>query len=119
MSTVNENPFDQFAGETKEITVKALGGKKVTIREMNYEEAVSFSERLFSGVDTDGSAKIDTKEYIAMRVEKVALCMVEPKMTVDELNALPAKAGGAITEIADAIDELSRNDMDEKGNSKA
>lgn len=119
MSIASENPFEQFVGETKEIVVKGLGGKRVSIREMNYEEATEFSGRLFSGVDENGSAKIDAKEYIGMRVEKVALCMLNPKMTVEKLNNLPAKASEAIVEIADAIDEFSRNDTDSRGNSKA
>ena len=101
------NPFAKFTLATKEIKVKALDNAKVTIQELNVGKANEYYGRLFSKLDKDGKPVLDTKEIIKIKLEKVAEAMVEPKMTVDELTELSAKAGDAISEISDAIDELS------------
>lgn len=104
------NIFDQFQTEEKSIEIKALGGE-VTIRQMSYNEAVMFSKRLFSGADADGNPKFNTSEYVDMRAEKVAKCMISPKMTVKAIKELPASASDAIAEIADAIDSFQEGNQ--------
>ena len=101
------NPFAKFELATKEITVKALGDAKVTIREMNVGDSNRYYTELFLDVDEEGKPKVSTEFIIRVKMEKVSKCMVEPEMSIDELQALGAKAGEAIGEIADAIDELS------------
>lgn len=99
--------FSKFKSETKVVKVKALGGEEVTIREMSYKESVDFSKRLFKGMGDDGQPIFEPSEFLSIKAEKVASCMVEPKMSIKELLALPASAGEAINEIAEAIDSFS------------
>lgn len=101
------NIFDKFVTGTKKVKIKALDNAEIEIRELTVAEGNDFYQRLVKGVKEDGSADIDFNSMMEIRLEKVALALVEPKMTVDELKALSSKANEALTEISDAIDSFS------------
>jgi len=101
------NPFSKYTLKTKEIKVKALNDAKVTIQELSVGKSNDYYGRLFSKLDGEGKPVLNTGEIVKVKLEKVAEAMIEPKMTMEELQGLSAKAGNAISEISDAIDELS------------
>jgi len=101
------NPFLKYTLKTKEIKVKALNDAKVTIQELSVGKSNDYYGRLFSNLDAEGKPVLNTGEIVKVKLEKVAEAMIEPKMTVEELQGLSVKAGNAISEISDAIDELS------------
>ena len=97
----SSNVFDQFKLETKELTIKGLG--KVTIRPMSLKEFMNNAK----GFDTK-----DQDKMMALQFKIVSDCLVEPKMTVKQLEALGQGALEPITEIFIAI----RGDEDEGKN---
>jgi len=86
------NVFDQFKLENKEIEVKDLG--KVTIRPLALKE--------FMGMADKFGTKDKTK-MLQLQFEVVSRCLVEPKMTVKQLESLGQKALDPVTEIFVAI----------------
>lgn len=99
--------FARFLTKTKVIKVKALDNAEVTIRELTVQESNDYYKKLVSESSTDGKINFNYKEIFTIKLEKVASCMVEPKMSIDELKALSEGASEAINEIADAVDALS------------
>jgi phage-related protein len=100
------NVFDKFKLKEKEIKVEALGNTKVTIREMSVAQSGDFYHRMFSADET-GSLKVNTDAIVDIKLDKVASCMIEPKMTVKQLNELGASVNEILTFISGEIDKLS------------
>ena len=100
------NPFDGFKLKTKKVKIKALDNKEVTISEMTVAQSNEFYKQIVTGYDADGQPIIEYNVLPDVNLEKVATCMVEPKLTVEELKELSAGASAAINEIADAIDKF-------------
>ena len=111
------NAFAKFANhEIKVATIKALDNAEVKYRELTMAENDAFTKRLIKDFGKDGKdAEIDFNEANEIKYEKVALMLVEPKMTIEMLKDLPASAIDAINEI-NALGEL-KDEVDEKGNS--
>lgn len=100
------NPFDKFKLKNKKIKIKALDNAEVTIQELTVAQASDFSKRIVKGFDKDGKAELDYNELTDIKVEKVSACMIEPVMTVKELNLLATTASAALDEISEAIDKF-------------
>jgi len=100
------NPFDSYKLKTKKVKIEALGNKEVEIKEMTVAQSTEFYKKVVTGYGEDGSPEIDYNSIADVNMEKVAQCMVEPKMSITELKELSAKAGQAINEIAGAIDSF-------------
>lgn len=101
------NIFDKFVTGTKKVKIKALDNAEIEIRELTVSESNEFFKRLIKGMDAEGKADIDMNQMTEIRLEKVALAMIEPKMSVEDLRALSSKANEALNEISDAIDSFS------------
>lgn len=101
------NIFAKYQTNTKVIKVKALDNAEVTIRELTLNESNEFYKRLVGETNADGSMNFNYKEMFAIKVDKVAAAMIEPKMTSKELYLLSESATEAINEISDAIDGFS------------
>lgn len=101
------NIFDKFQPETKKVKIKALDDAEVTIREQSVFEANEFYKKILDGLDEEGNPKIDVSAITDMTLQKVSTCMIEPKMTIEQLQTLSGKANKAITEISEAIDKIS------------
>lgn len=95
--------FDKFKVGNKVAKVESLG-ITVTYRELTISEVDAFNSRIIDGVDGDGKARIDYEEAGRIRYEKIALCLISPRTTVEELLGLSASAIGAINELAVLID---------------
>ena len=106
------NPFDAFKAKTKKINVKALENAEVEIKELTVAESNELFKELFNE-----EGKYDSSKALAVRLKKVSMAMVKPKMSIEDLEALGAKANMAITEISEAIDATEEPDgLDEQGN---
>jgi hypothetical protein len=110
------NAFAKFANhEVKTAKIKALDGAEIKYRELTMAETDAFTARIVKKYATDNAdAEIDFNAAAEIKYEKVALMLIEPKMTVEELKALPASATAAITEINSLVED---DDMvDNEGN---
>lgn len=107
MANTNILLFNKFQTEVKKVKIKALDNAEISIREQSVSEVNDFYKKVVKNVDKSGKPEVDINAMMDVRLEKVAACMVEPKMTVDELKALSSKANDAINEIAEEIDKLS------------
>ena len=113
------NAFAKFANhEVKVATIKALDDAEIKYRELTMAENDAFTKRLIKDFGKDGKdAEIDFNEANEIKYDKVALMLVDPALTVDELKALPSSAIDAINEI-NALGETDTG-VDDKGNSKS
>ena len=112
------NPFDAFKALTPITSkIEALDGAEITYRKLTMKESDDFSERIVKGYDSDGKPELNMDQLSDITYEKIALCMIEPKMTVEELKELSVDAAPAITEIAKLI-EKKKQDVDDEGNQK-
>lgn len=98
------NPFDKFSLKTKKVKIKALDNAEVTIQELTVAQSTEFYKRVVDGFDDEGKAKLNYNELADIKLEKVVVGMVEPKISIIELKELSNKASAAIDEIAEAID---------------
>jgi hypothetical protein len=112
------NPFDAILKEAsaKKAVVKSLGDYEVTYREITRGEEDEFSKRYIKGVDPEtGKPDVDINAFSEARYEKVASCLIDPVVTVDQLKKMPAsKANEIINEIMNLI-EPSEEVIDEEG----
>ena len=102
------NPFDALL----QSATKTLEFEGITIkyRELSIGEDDAFNLRLVNGFkEIDGEMKpnINMKEANAIKYEKVSKMLVEPKMSVADLKALPKSIASRLFE------ELLSTDDDE------
>jgi len=111
--------FAKFSTGVKVAKIKALDNAEIQYRELTMLESDEFINRFIKEVNEDGSPKFDIEEAMQVKYEKVALILIEPKMTVEDLRALPASASDAINEIIALVDISEADLSDEEGNVKA
>ena len=94
------NPFLSFVVEEKKAVLESLDEYEITYRDLTKAEADGFTKRLIKGYGKDGkSPEIDYDASFLIAVEKIALTMIDPKVTVDELNSFEnAKVTALIAE---------------------
>ena len=98
------NSFAKFASASNiTATIPSLG-QEVTFRKLTMDESDGFNARLVTGYDGDGKAQFDYAAATEIKYEKVAMCLIEPKVTVADLKSLDAGGLEAITEINTLID---------------
>lgn len=107
------NPFNTFKIETTKHHIAALNAeielKQLTLAESSVIDNILYSE----GFDKDGKPKLTMEAINKAKLQRVAMALVKPKMSVEELLALPSEASEAINEIADI---LNPQKQDEEGN---
>jgi hypothetical protein len=99
------NPFSKYSTETKVVKIKELDAE-VTIRALTIGESDMFATMMI-GEEVNGKVSFNYKAMAEIRKRKVALAMVSPVMTYEEIDALPSEGVAAINEIADAIEEFN------------
>lgn len=108
--------FAKFmGGETKTATVKELDGAEIQYRTLTVKENDDFNKKLMKGVDDNGKPIFDYDNMSNLRYEKIALCLIEPKMTVEELSSLDSSATKALIEIEGLISGLTADELDDEG----
>lgn len=106
------NPFEKFTTKSSKVKVKALGNATVEVREPTISEVADFY-KLLTGED----GKFNNANFLDAKIERVANCMVSPKMSVAELKALGSSSADAIGEVYDAIEALiAKPEGEEEGN---
>ena len=108
----NKNPFSIFSINNQTVHIEALEAD-VTIRPLTMAESDAYNKRLLGKYDGKGDPTIDLNVATAINYEKVAMCLVEPKMSIPDLKALPTTATKAIGEIVKAIDGRVDEESDE------
>ena len=102
-----KNIFAQFAGhEVKTATIEALDGAEIKYRTLTIKEADDFQKKMIKSFNDEGKPELNFDAMSKVRNEKIALCLIEPKMTVKELEELSAEAGKALAEIEALVSEL-------------
>lgn len=110
MANTKANPFSLFTLGEQTVFIEALNAE-VTFRSLTMSESDEFNKRLLKGYTGKGDPQVDMNEATKINYEKVAMCLISPKMSIEDLKALPVTANKAIGEIAKAID--GRTDEDE------
>ena len=107
------NVFAQFQGhEPKTATV---GDFEIKYRTLTIAESDGFQKRTVKGFDSDGKPQFNFNEISKIRYEKVSMGLIEPKITVKELEAMEADASKTIIEI-EALISGTEDTTDEEGN---
>lgn len=95
------NPFGKYVTKTKKVSIAALDGAEVEVREPTVIENTEFYTMI-----TDAEGKLIQTNFMKARIKRVSDCMIEPKLSPEELEAMSASANAAIGEIYDAIEAL-------------
>ena len=102
---------ERFDTPTKEIEVKAWGGK-VTIKKLTIEEENRVQALLLSDVTPEEleENKINVKIANAQQANllKASLALVKPKMKPQELGALSPEAMEGVNEIIEALEKWDK-----------
>ncbi len=111
------NPFAIFnAMEEKTAHIEALNAD-IKYRELTMSESDAFNKRLLKDYKGVGEPTVDLSEASAISYEKIALCLIDPIMTVDDLKNLPTSAAKAIGEISKVIEgREDEGDEESEGN---
>ena len=113
-----KNIFAQFAGATEkeaELTTEPMEGQKIKYRELTMLESDEFTDKLVKKYDKDGKPELDMKELTESKYVKAAMCLISPKVTVEDLKSYGASFGPVLTEINNLIDG-KKDEVDEEGN---
>ena len=108
------NPFDIFAINNRTEFIKALN-TEVTFRPLTKKESDEFNTKLLGDYSGEGEVNIDLKLANKINMQKVANCLIEPKITIEEMNAYGSGINDAINEIVGYIDNRKNEDDDEEG----
>lgn len=105
-----EDLLGKFKRNEKTIQVKAWGGE-VVIQQLSIKEKGEI-EALIYGNSTPkelekGTFKLDIKSLMASRMKAVSCSLVEPKMSVEDLESLTGDASEGINEIYKAIEDFN------------
>lgn len=111
MST--KNPFLKYAITTKTAFIEEFG-HEIKYRELTMAEGDAFNLRLLKNYSADNN-NVDIEEATQIAYEKVALCLIDPKTTVDDLKALGSGVSVVINKINKIISGAGL-ELDAEGN---
>jgi len=112
------NPFDAFKGLASHTAkIKALNDYEITFRKLTRAEADQFNDKIIKEYDENGKPIIDMKAISEIVYEKISLCLIEPKMSIDELKSLEADSDSAMGEIVKLLEKQPEK-VDKEGNQK-
>ena len=118
-----KNIFAQFAGATEkeaELTTEPLKGQKIKYRELTMIENDDFTKKLVKGYDSDGKPELNMEGMTESKYEKAALCLIDPKVTIEELKGFDSSFSAVLGEINNLIEgkDAEEEDETEAGNDK-
>ncbi len=97
------NPFNKYKSNPTVHFIESLGAE-VTLRELTYGEAEKFLKEAVKGEEKDGTPILDMEAIAGALLAKVSLALVEPKMSVEDLEALSVSSREALMEIAKIVE---------------
>ncbi len=113
MATKKTNPFDKFTNVgTSKVFIKSLD-YEIEYRPLTMAEDDAFNLRLLKGA-TQTNKQMNMEEASEIKYEKLALMLVDPVVTVEQLKGLQ-NAGKVIVEILKEI-EPEDDLIDNEGN---
>ncbi len=98
------NAFAKYQSATTVHKIKALDDAEVTLRDLTLKEAKDIAAEIITGFDSDGNPEIDYEKANDSKMKKISLALVEPKMTITELEDLGVSAMDALDEIFAIVD---------------
>jgi len=98
------NPFDMFKAEETTHTIKALNGAKITLKNLSLQESTRVDTIMYTkGFKDDGTPILSMEDITAAKLLRLSLALVEPTMSVKDLESLSIQSMEAINEITDII----------------
>lgn len=98
------NAFDKFKGSETKHVIKAMDGFEVTLRQLSLKEASKIANSMIKSVSKDGIPEMDIEKAGQVKLMKISAALVDPKMTVAQLEALSTDAREALDEIYAIVD---------------
>jgi len=98
------NPFNIFAGQETKHKIAALQGAEVTLKTLSIAESAEVEALVYSkGFGEDGKPIIDIPSINQAKLMRVSKALVNPKMSVKELEALGVGSMEAIDELIEIM----------------
>lgn len=102
--------LEKFKRNQKKIKVKAWG-EEVVIQQLSVKEKSEVESFILGDATPEelrnGTFKIGMAAAIESRILAVSYALVEPKMSVEDLNSLDASASEGLGEIYQAIEDFN------------
>ena len=98
------NAFDKYSATETKHKIEALDGAEVTLKELTLKEVKEIANEMIKGMDADGNPIIDFEKANSSQMKKVSMALIEPKMSVADLEGLGRGAKAAIDEIFAIVD---------------
>ena len=96
------NPFEMYKPTETKHHIKAFNAD-VTLKTLSLADSIRVDEILYKGGFDDGKPNITMDAIIESKLLRVSLALVEPKMSVTDLKALPKEAIEAVNEISEIL----------------
>ncbi len=97
-----DNFFSQYLPQAEEHTLS--NGSVIQIKKLSYGQSQTISNASIKSIDADGTPQIDFEEAQKSKFKKISASLVDPKMTVKQLEALSEEADDIINEIFTLVD---------------
>ncbi len=91
--------------------ISALDGAEVQLKSLTIKEIKTIAKDMIKGSDKNGEPIIDYEKAGDSQLKKISLALVEPKMTMAELEALSNSAKDALDEILAIVDPKTAEAM--------
>ena len=92
--------FDRYEAKADKVFLESLDAE-VLMRNLTLKEQETFGDKVVKGFDKEGEPILDMKAITLSRLEKVCLHMVEPKISLKELQGLSSDVKEFIAEVLD------------------
>lgn len=102
--------FEKYNRGSKEVEVPAWGGtvkiQKLTIKEKTEIESILYANASQKEL-SKGSFKIDLSQMMAAQIKSISYALVEPSMSIEELEGLTGEAIEGLKQLAKEIDDFN------------
>ncbi len=111
-----DNFFSQYLPQAEEVTLS--NGTVIQIKKLSYGQSQTISNASIKNISSDGTPEIDFEEAQRSKFKKISAALVEPKMTVKQLEALSEEADDIIDEIFAIVDPKTWQSIEDAKESK-
>ena len=99
-----DNFFAEFLPKEETYKLESMKGQEVILKKLSYGENQAIGNESIDGISADGNPQINFKEANRAKLKKISKALVEPKMTVKQLEALSEQAEDVIDELFSIVD---------------
>ena len=113
-----KNPFALLEPKTKTMILETLDGAEVTVRELSQLEGSEIASKIYDVNTATGEQTINMVEYVKAKFARASAMLVEPEMSVEDLQALTGDVVKVVNEIVGIKNEDAEDteDNEESGN---